>query len=108
MKDEADVILATGIVPANMSNAQLKTVLLPLKTKADGAMPTRKQDMIVAYDNWRHRAAPIFNVLEVGNSEEVEVNGDSRTDVDEDGCMDVDVDEDVLQAMLDLGKVAAI
>ena len=71
MKDEADVILATGIVPANMSNAQLKTVLLPLKTKADGAMPTRKQDMIVAYDNWRHRAAPIFNVLEVGNSEEV-------------------------------------
>ena len=44
--------------------------------------------MIVTYDKWRHRAPLIFNVMEVGQAEEIEA--------DEDGHMDDDIDNDVL------------
>ena len=59
-KDAADTLLATGIEISKMSNAQLKTLLAPLKTKDDGAMPTRKKDMIAAYDKWKDRVPPTF------------------------------------------------
>ena len=62
-KDTAEAILATGILISNMNNNQLKTILLPLKTKDDGAMPTRKKDMIAAYDRWKNRAPPIFTIV---------------------------------------------
>ena len=59
-KDAADTLLATGIEISKMSNAQLKALLAPLKTKDDGAMPTRKKDMIAAYDKWKDRVPPTF------------------------------------------------
>ena len=48
-----------------MTNAQLKILLLPLKTKDDGAMPTRKKDMLEAYNKWKDRPPPTFHVHEV-------------------------------------------
>jgi len=53
------------------NNAQLKIILLPLKTKYDGAMPTYKEDFIAAYDRWKDRAPPIFAIVE---REEVQAN----------------------------------
>ena len=48
----------------------------------------RKQGMIAAYDAWRQRTQPMFNVVEVRQADEVEA--------DEDGCMDDDVDDNVV------------
>ena len=87
-------------LPANMSNDQLKKVILLLKTKDDGAMPMRKQDIIGVYDKWMHHAPHMFNVVEVGHAEEAEA--------DEDGQMDEDIDDDVVHAMLDLINAAVI
>ena len=83
-----------------MSNDQLKKVILLLKTKDDGAMPMRKQDIIGVYDKWMHHAPHMFNVVEVGHAEEAEA--------DEDGQMDEDIDDDVVHAMLDLINAAVI
>ena len=63
-KEAADTLLATGILVSKMSNAQLRTILTPLKTKDDGAMPTRKKDTIAAYDKWKDRVPPIFTIGE--------------------------------------------
>ena len=56
--------------------------------------------MIAVYDMLRQCTQQMFNVVEVRQAEEVEA--------DEDGCMDDDVDDDVVQAMLDLVNVAVI
>ena len=80
-----------------MTNAQLKTILLPLKTKNDGTMPTWKQDILEAYEKWKHREPPTFNTQE--SVREVEASEDEEA---------TDLDNDILEAMLALGRGVAV
>ena len=70
-REAANVIIAQITDPTNMSNKELKILLLPLKIKADGTMPTRKKEMIKLYMRWKDLAPSMFDVsvapVEEGN-----------------------------------------
>lgn len=57
-------MLATGTLSCNTNNVQLKTILLPLKTKDDGTIPMRKKEIIVSYIRCTDCAPPIFAIVE--------------------------------------------
>ena len=60
MKLASDNLLLTGTLPKDVKVAQLNVLLLSLKLKEDGAMPTRKKEILEAYKLWKQRAPPIF------------------------------------------------
>ena len=43
-----------------MTNQELTNVCKTYKTKADGKMPSRKQDLMEAYLIWKQRPPPMF------------------------------------------------
>ena len=43
-----------------LSNRQLTILLRPLKRKSDGAMPTKKSEMILKYQSWKNRPGVTF------------------------------------------------
>ena len=51
----ASVILALGKQPRELTVAQLKVLLGALKRPDDGAMPTRKKDMLEKLEEWGRR-----------------------------------------------------
>ena len=61
-RDAADTVIALYPIPTSWSVAQLKTIIAPLKTKNDGAMPTLKKKMLEAYEAWKDRPPPSFTI----------------------------------------------
>ena len=59
----ADAITITTPDVSKLSNAKLKILLLPLKLKEDGAMPTKKADMLLKYMEWKDRPSPGFEMV---------------------------------------------
>ena len=107
MKSAADNLLKMGALPKDMKCAQLHILLLPLKLKEDGPMPTRKKDILEAYEKWSKRACPLFyepNDVVLRKEENNRVEDTDANDVAE----STDVDKDVLEAMMTLGAVTHV
>ena len=62
-------------------------------------MPTWKQDMLEAYEKWKHREPPTFNTQESVREEKVVASEDEEA---------ADMDNDVLEVMLALGRGVAV
>ena len=102
-KAESDKLLLTGVLPQNMNRTQLRIILLPLKRKEDGAMPTVKAKMIAAYESWKERQPPVFN--ETNELVSTEEQSDDVEDMDASDVAELtNVDNDVIEAMMTLGS----
>ena len=107
MKLASDNLLSTGMLPQDMKCGQLKILLLPLKLKEDGAMPTRKKEMMEAYEVWKHRAPPVFYEATDVVLREEENNNIEDTDVSDVAEL-TNVDDNVLEEMMTLGAVTHV
>lgn len=58
----AGAVIAIYPNPTKWSNAQLKIIITPLKTKIDGAMLTLKGKMLEAYETWKDCSPPSFTI----------------------------------------------
>ena len=56
MVSEYDAVMVLDLPSTSWNINQLKSVLKALKIKEDGAIPTRKADLIVKYEEWKGRA----------------------------------------------------
>ena len=84
LKEEAEVILQSGVAFEKMSIKNLKTLVKLHKTKSDGAMPTKKEALIQKYNQWKNRPAPVFNLnTNAMFVQDVEMNNNDDTDTDE-------------------------
>ena len=107
MKLVPDNLLSTGVLTQDMKCAQLKILLLPLKLKEDGPMPTRKKEMMEAYEVWKHRDPPVFYETTDVVLREEENNRVEDTDANDVAEL-TNVDKDVLEAMTTLGAVSHV
>ena len=104
-RDAADTIIAKNPNPKSWSNAELKLILTPLKTKDDGAMPTLKKKMLEAYETWKNRPPPPLLVApEVIPLEAAAVFNDAE---EEDHNL-LTNEEEAVAAMMDLGAEYAV
>ena len=104
-RDAADTIIAKNPNPKSWSNAELKLILTPLKTKDDGAMPTLKKKMLEAYETWKNRPPPPLLVApKVIPLEAAAVFNDAK---EEDHNL-LTNEEEAVAAMMDLGAEYAV
>ena len=54
-------MIASGKKIEDMTIVELKTLVRPYKTVQDGAMPTKKVDLLAKYKEWSVRPLPSFN-----------------------------------------------
>ena len=88
------------------SNAQLKVILTPLKTKNDGAMPIVKKKLLEAYEAWKNRPPPPLLVApEVVPLQAVRVFYD--VDAEEDHNL-LTNEEEAVAAMMYLGASSVV
>jgi len=71
-RNEATILLSTGKPLEKMTNEELKTLIRPLKLKDDGAMPTKKKNIIACYHQWKHRPPPLFQQL-ISNNDNLQI-----------------------------------
>ena len=88
-------VLALDRELSKLTNAQLKTILLPLKYICDGTVHSTKVKMLKVYNEWKDRMLPVFGVAplpEQSDGEEVEEENISLEDqyIDVGERMDVD------------------
>ena len=83
-RELADNLLARSKVLSNMTIAELKTIAKPLRRKNEGAMPTKKRDLLQCIEKWKNRTPPNFDIVvtNTGNEEEPQVK--NETDEEED------------------------
>ena len=62
LKEEADKVLSSGTELEKMTIKDLKTLVKLHKLRSDGAMPTKKEDLIDKYKQWKDRPPPQFNI----------------------------------------------
>ena len=92
-------LLATGKDINSMTNKELTVLIRPLKRKEDGAMPTRKTDLLAKYIQWKERPLLTFQ-LETG----AEVTDELDTHNEEDNHSLLSEEDAVITAMLQLGQ----
>ena len=71
-RNECTILLSTGKPLEKMNNEELKTLIRPLKLKDDGAMPTKKKNIIACYHQWKHRPPPLFQQL-ISNNDNLQI-----------------------------------
>ena len=104
-RDAANDVIALHPILTSWSVVQLKTIIAPLKTKNDGAMPTLKKKMLEAYKAWKDRPPPSFTIepeLVVERPVFLEIEEEEE----EDNLMTNE--EEAIAAMMDLGATAEI
>ena len=60
-KKASDKLIASGKKIEDMTIVELKTLVRPYKKVQDGAMPTKKVDLLAKYKEWSVRPLPSFN-----------------------------------------------
>ena len=53
LKKQADELLPSGKELKKMSIKDLRTILKSLKQKGDKALPTKKSEILILYDQWK-------------------------------------------------------
>ena len=79
LKKQADELLSSGKELKKMSIKDLRTILRSLKQKGDKALPTKKSDMLILYDQWKDRKPLTF---EYDHGLVAETDDDDDVDVD--------------------------
>lgn len=67
-----------------MTIAELKTIAKPLRRKNEGAMPTKKRDLLQCIEKWKNRTPPNFDIVvtNTGNEEEPQVINETYKEED--------------------------
>ena len=78
LKKQADELLSSGKELKKMSIKDLRTILRSLKQKGDKALPTKKSDMLILYDQWKDRKPLTFEydhglVAETDDDDDVDI-----------------------------------
>ncbi len=60
LKKQADELLLSGKELKKMSIKDLRTILKSLKQKGEKALPTKKSEMSILYDQWKDRKPLAF------------------------------------------------
>lgn len=77
-----DAIIVVTADISKLLNVKLKILLLLLKLKEDGAMPTKKADMLLKYMAWKDRPPPVFEIQGITEEQVVsdEVNMENKNE----------------------------
>ena len=100
MLNEATFVHSLKLPVKKMTCKQLTAILKPLKTRDDPAMPTKKSELLVWYEQWKDR--PIQPMLTTTVSNTIVLIEEATMTDDED--ME-NVEDDVAAAMLQLQRV---
>ena len=78
LKKQADELLSSGKELKKMSIKDLRTILRSLKQKGDKALPTKKSNMLILYDQWKDRKPLTFEydhglVAETDDDDDVDI-----------------------------------
>ena len=79
MISKSNEVKALGKSPDNLTIAQIKTLLAPLKRKGDKALPTKKDELLTRLREWESR-----DPLAVAVANEAEAETEARGDESED------------------------
>ena len=79
MTAKANEVKALGKSPNQLTVAQIKILLAPLKRKGDSALPTKKDELLTRLKEWENRA-PLMAVV----PNEAAMEPESRTNEDKD------------------------
>ena len=90
LKNEADALISSGKDIEKMSNKELTTILKSLKRNGDKRLPTKKNEMLKTYEEWKDRPPLEFHYeVQDADTERTETDNDCSNDDDDD---DDDVD----------------
>ena len=76
LKKDADELMSMNKPVEKLNNKELNTLLKSLRRKGDSSLPTRKNDMIMTYNNWKNREPLTFDY------ENTIEHADEKNDVD--------------------------
>ena len=82
MKAEEGKVLAKNKKLEDLTLKDLKSLVKPYKTKDDGAMPSKRKDLIQKYHLWKNRPPPLFNDVVSGDTRSCYINkNDNNNDI---------------------------
>ena len=97
---EYDAVMALQKPPTSWNVAQLKSVLKVLKRKEDGAMPSKKADLVVKYNEWSGRT------VHRGDGDDTPATEVGATDTVAQENNNMDDDDECIHAMMMLNPTA--